>query len=66
MKTIKLKKVKMTLVWIDWNSFAILWAFRRNALKQGLDKEKVAEIINEAMSSDYSHLICTINDNITW
>ena len=54
------KKVKMQLVGIDGNAFAILGAFNRAALKQKWTHEEVKTVIDEATSSDYNHLLATI------
>lgn len=58
------KKVKMELVGIDGNAFAILGAFNRAALKQKWTREEVQTVIDEATSSDYSHLIATIANHV--
>lgn len=54
------KKVKMQLVGIDGNAFAILGAFNRAALKQKWTHEEIQTVIDEATSSDYNHLLATI------
>jgi len=58
------KKVKMNLVGMDGNAFAILGAFSKNARRQGWSEEEIATVRDEATSGDYNHLLVTIMDNI--
>lgn len=58
------KKVKMTLVGMDGNAFAVLGAFSKNARRQGWSKEEIAAVTDEATSGDYNRLLVTIMDNI--
>lgn len=53
--------VKGTLVGIDGNAFAILGHFKRSARRSGWPNAEVEKVINDAMSSDYNHLLYTIN-----
>jgi hypothetical protein len=55
-----MKKVKLKMVGLDGNAFSILGAFRRQAIKENWTKEEIKEVTDQAMSSDYSHLISTI------
>lgn len=55
--------VKLNLVGIDGNAFSILGAFRQAAREQGADSDWVDNVIEEAKSGDYHHLIATILDN---
>jgi len=54
------KKVKMELVGLDTNAYAIMAAFIRAARKQGWTHEESKMVIDEATSSDYNHLLATI------
>jgi hypothetical protein len=54
------KKVKMELVGLDSNAYAIIAAFIRAARKQGWTHEESKAVIDEATSSDYNHLLATI------
>jgi len=58
------KKVKMQLVGLDSNAYAVMGAFRKNARKQGWTPEEIKVVIDEAMSGDYDHLLATIMDNV--
>ena len=54
------KKVKLNLVGIDGNAFSIMGVFQRQARKEGWTHEEIEEVLKEAQSSDYDHLLCTI------
>jgi len=54
------KKVKLTLVGLDGNAYALLGAFRAQARKEGWTKEERDEVIKEATSSNYDHLLQTL------
>lgn len=58
----KNKKVKLSLVGLDGNAFSIMGAFKKQAKKEGWKSEEVESIIDEATSSDYNHMLCTISD----
>jgi len=60
-----MKKVTLQLVGIDGNAFAILGAFRRQAAKEGWAPEEIKEVLDEATSSDYDHLLQTIISRTT-
>jgi hypothetical protein len=64
MQNTKTKKVKMRLVGLDGNVFAIMGAFNREARKQGWTHEEIQVVIDEATSSDYTHLLATILKNV--
>ena len=54
------KKVKLKLVGLDGNAFALMGAFSRQAKKEGWDKEDIDAVIAECKKSDYSHLVSTL------
>lgn len=54
------KKVKMSLVGIDGNAYAILGAFQKNARSQGWTKTEIEIVIKKAIEKDYDHLLQTI------
>lgn len=58
------KKVKMQLVGLDSNAYAIMAAFIRAARKQGWTHEESKAVIDEATSSDYNHLLATIANHV--
>jgi hypothetical protein len=53
-------KVKMKLVGMDGNAFAILGGFSREAKKQGWKQPQIKVVLDEATSKDYNHLLATI------
>ena len=59
-----MNKVKMTLIGLDGNAFALIGAFSREAKKQGWTKEQVEVVTKKAMNGSYDDLLCTLMDNI--
>lgn len=57
------KKVKLKLVGLDGNAFSLMAAFRNAAKKQGFPKDWIDKILEDAMSGDYSHLLCVLSSN---
>ena len=53
------KKVKGFLVGVDGNTFSLMAHFKKLARKQGFESEWIEEVLNEAMSGDYNHLLNT-------
>ena len=54
------KKVQMELVGLDGNAFVLMGTFQIKARRQGWSKQEVDTVINECMSGDYDHLLCTL------
>jgi hypothetical protein len=57
------KKVRLTLVGLDGNAFALMGAFARAARKEGWTKEKIEAVMTEAQSGDYNNLIRVLSDH---
>jgi len=57
-----MKKLKWTLVGVNWNAFAILWYFVQQARRQWWDKESIWEVLTEAKSWNYENLVSTITE----
>jgi len=55
-----IKKVTLNLLGVNGNAFAILGTFRKQARKEGWSKEEIDQVIDEATSSNYDHLLRTI------
>lgn len=55
-----MKKVKLQLVGLDGNAFSVLGAFQSQASREGWTKQEISEVLDEAMSGDYTHLLSTI------
>lgn len=54
------KTVNLNLVGIDGNAFAILAAFGKQARKEGWTDAEIDEVLKEAKSKGYEHLVATI------
>ena len=54
------QKVKMSLVDVDGNAFALMGAFKREAKRQGWNSADIDAVLYEARSSDYDHLVHTL------
>jgi len=63
MNDIKLqhKRIKLNLVGIDGNAYSIMGHYRKAAQKQGVPKDKIDAVLNDAMSDDYNHLLGIID-----
>ena len=57
-----MKTVTLRLVGLDGNAYSLMGAFSQQAKREGWTKEEIDEVLNEAMSSDYNHLIATLAD----
>ena len=58
-----MKKVKLQLVGLDGNAFALMGAFQRQARKEGWTKEEIKEVLDECQSDDYDHLLATLAEH---
>jgi len=54
------KKVKLNLVGLDGNAFALMGAFRSRAKKEGWDQDEISYVIEKCMSGDYDNLLCVL------
>ena len=57
------KKVHLELLGIDGNAWSIMGAFRGKAKKEGWSEEEIRNVLEEARSGDYSHLLQTIQEH---
>lgn len=57
------KKVNLSLVGLDGNAFSLMAAFSRQAKKEGWQEHEIDAVLNEATSSDYNHLLTTLNSH---
>lgn len=55
------KKVSLQLAGLDGNAFALLGAFQKQAKREGWEQSEIDEVLEEAKSGDYSHLVSTLN-----
>lgn len=56
-------KVKLNLIGLDGNAFVLLGAFRKAALRQGYSEKSINEVIEDAKSGDYAHLLSVLLEN---
>jgi hypothetical protein len=56
----KKKIVRTHLVGSDGNAFALMGRFSNQARKDGWTKQEIDEVLEDAMSGDYDHLILTL------
>ena len=54
------KTIKLKLVGLDGNAFSLMGAFQRQAQKEGWTRDEIKVVLDEAMSSDYNHLLVTL------
>lgn len=59
----KRKKVKLKLVGIDGNAFAILGAFSVQATREGWTPAEIDAVRAEAMQGDYDHLLRVVSSH---
>ena len=55
------KKVKLQLVGLDGNAFAVMGNWKRCAKRQGITAAEQEIVIKEAMNGDYDHLLAVIS-----
>lgn len=51
------KRVRMNLVGLDGNAFALMGEFQKNARRQGWEREEIEKVLDECTSGDYNHLL---------
>lgn len=59
------KTVEMTLDGVNGNAFALMGAFKKEARNQGWSKEEIDVVLEECMTGDYDHLLCTLMEYIS-
>ena len=63
MKKVIDKTVNLNLVGVNGNAFMIMGVFKRQAKKEGWTPEEIKQVIDEAKSGDYVHLLATIENH---
>jgi hypothetical protein len=53
------KIVKLGLVGLYGNAFTLLSAFRQAARRQNWSKDEIDKVLDEAMATDYNHLLAS-------
>ena len=54
------KKINLELEGLDGNAFMVLGAFQKQARREDWTPEEIKEVMDEAQSGDYDHLLQTI------
>lgn len=57
------KKIKLDLVGLDGNAFALMGAFQKQARREGWTKDEIKIVLDKCTSGDYDNLIITLLDN---
>ena len=57
------KTVNLDLVGVNGNAYAIMGAFKKQARKEGWSQGDINQILTEAKSGDYNHLLATISNH---
>jgi hypothetical protein len=57
------KKIKLDLVGLDGNAFALMGAFQKQAQREGWTKDEIKIVLDKCTSGDYDNLIITLLDN---
>ena len=57
------KQVKLNLVGLNGNAYALMGAFKKQARKEQWEPEEIQVVLDECMTSDYDHLLCTLMDH---
>ena len=63
MKKVIDKTVNLNLVGVNGNAFMIMGVFRKHAKKEGWTPEEIEDVMAEATSGDYNHLLATIENH---
>ena len=63
MKKVIDKTVNLNLIGVNGNAFMIMGVFRKQAKKEGWTPEEIEDVMAEAKSGDYNHLLATIENH---
>lgn len=63
MKRVIDKTVDLDLVGVNGNAFMVMAVFKRQAKREGWSDKDIQAVIDEAKSSDYYHLLATIENH---
>lgn len=63
MKKVIDKTVDLDLVGVNGNAFMIMGVFQRQAKREGWTQDEIDAVLKEAKSSDYNHLLSTIENH---
>ena len=54
------KKVKLKLVGLNGNAFALMGAFKRQAERERWTRDEIKQVIDQCLAGDYDHLLVTL------
>ena len=54
------KKIDLELEGLDGNAFALMGSFQKQARREDWTAEEIKEVLDEAESGDYDHLLQTL------
>lgn len=54
------KKIKLDLVGLDGNAFALMGAFQKQARREGWTQDEIKVVLDKCTSGDYDNLIVTL------
>ena len=57
------KKLKLKLIGEDSNAFSLMGVFKKQAMKENWTTEEIKEVLDEATSGDYDHLLVTLSSH---
>jgi uncharacterized membrane-anchored protein len=63
MKRVIEKSINLNLVGLNANAFALMGAWRRQAKREDWTEEEIEAVMTEATSSDYNHLLSTLENH---
>jgi len=54
------KKVKLDLLTVNGNAYALMGAFRKRAQREKWTREEINKVLDECLSGNYDHLVSTL------
>ena len=57
------KKIKLDLVGLGGNAFALMGAFQKQARREGWTQDEIKVVLDKCTSGDYNNLIVTLWDH---
>lgn len=59
-------KIESSLIGVNGNAFALMGHFKKEARSAGWSREEIAEVIEDATSGDYNHLVCVLVEHFMY
>jgi len=57
------KKIDLELIGLNGNAWALMGAFSEQAKKEDWTEKEIKEVLKEARSGDYDHLLATLSSH---